>query len=423
MKTKTILILFFLCFISLEIVADTHYVSPNGGNVSPFDTWEKAAHIIQDAVVVASSNDIVLVTNGTYSTGGAVTPGFSLTNRVMINKPITLKSVNGPNVTTIAGHQDDGFFNRINIRAVYMTNHAKLIGFTLTSGGTKYSGNTIYNQSGGGLLIEGSCIITNCIVSNNKAKQGCGIYCNGAQIANCEIINNSRSMFDYSLRYNESGGGIYCTNGVVNNCIVTDNELQRGGGIFCINSSINNCMINNNSVSWNASWVGDGNGGGVYCNESIFNNCTIINNHAQEKGGGIFHKGNSFFYNSIIYNNYATNSQNYANYNDSGTYEYCCTFPFIEGEGNITNNPEFIDTANGDFHLFESSLCIDSGTNMSWMWSVTDLDGNDRIINGTVDIGAYEAIPEISVTGYQLSIIGFLFFFLKNKSIKTIIHG
>ena len=59
---------------------------------------------------------------------------------------------------------------------------------------------------------------------------------------------------------------------------------------------------------------------------------------------------------------------------------------------------------------------------MSWMWTATDLDGNDRIINGTVDMGAYEAIPEISVIGYQLSVIGILFFFLKNKSIKTIIR-
>ncbi len=43
-----------------------------------------------------------------------------------------------------------------------------------------------------------------------------------------------------------------------------------------------------------------------------------------------------------------------------------------------------------DFHLKAGSPCIDSGTNSASSLPVLDLDGNPRVINGTVDMGAYE---------------------------------
>ncbi|MEF8812186.1 MAG: PEGA domain-containing protein, partial [Bacteroidales bacterium] len=48
-----------------------------------------------------------------------------------------------------------------------------------------------------------------------------------------------------------------------------------------------------------------------------------------------------------------------------------------------------VPTTEGDFHLFTASPCIDAGVNDSVSVS-TDLDGEARIQNGTVDIGAYE---------------------------------
>ena len=78
-----------------------HYVSAgNPAPVSPFLTWETAASNIQDAVNAAADWDIVLVTNGVYEYGGERAPAASM-NRVMIAKPLVVRSVNGPAVTIL----------------------------------------------------------------------------------------------------------------------------------------------------------------------------------------------------------------------------------------------------------------------------------------------------------------------------------
>src|SRR5438874_9942045 len=46
--------------------------------------------------------------------------------------------------------------------------------------------------------------------------------------------------------------------------------------------------------------------------------------------------------------------------------------------------------AAGDYHLQPNSPCIDAGLNEAWMFGASDPDGNSRIVNGRVDIGAYE---------------------------------
>jgi len=56
--------------------AATLYVDVNSTNpVAPYTNWATAANVIQDAVDAAGTNDTVLVTNGTYSTGGKVMAG------------------------------------------------------------------------------------------------------------------------------------------------------------------------------------------------------------------------------------------------------------------------------------------------------------------------------------------------------------
>ena len=65
----------------------------------------------------------------------------------------------------------------------------------------------------------------------------------------------------------------------------------------------------------------------------------------------------------------------------------------------ITNNPEFRNIDLGDYRLESFSPCINTGTNMNWMWSSIDLDRNPRITDDRVDMGAYEYIPEPCLIG------------------------
>jgi hypothetical protein len=64
---------------------------------------------------------------------------------------------------------------------------------------------------------------------------------------------------------------------------------------------------------------------------------------------------------------------------------------------NTTNAPLFVSAF--DFHLLSNSPCINSGNN-AYVAGTTDLDGNPRVVGGTVDIGAYEYQTPSSVVSY-----------------------
>jgi predicted outer membrane repeat protein len=62
------------------------------------------------------------------------------------------------------------------------------------------------------------------------------------------------------------------------------------------------------------------------------------------------------------------------------------------GPNNLFNlDPQFRDPANGDYSLLPCSPLINAGSNAAAAGLLTDLAGNPRIQDGTVDIGAFES--------------------------------
>ncbi len=382
--------------------ADVLYVSTNCPNPQPpYASWSTAATNIQAAVSSAEAGDFIVVTDGVYSGG------------VTVSNPVTLLSVNGASSTVI----DGGGPRLPTPPCISLTNGSMLIGFTVTGGRDE-------DIPGGVLCFSSNVVLINCVISNNISVSGtAGV--SGGTLYNCTITDNNAGFSGFGgaagsilnnctitgnvgdsvggavgciLNYcvlarngcnNDAGGAMNCT---LNNCIVTENSCAlAGGGVY--DCTLNNCLVWNNSAAL----------GGGACFSSL-TNCTLVVNSAGGESEGIPVSGGAGAYGSTLNNcisyfniapaGFATN------YDTNSTLNYCCTIPLpASGIGNITNNPLFVNSADGNYQLQSSSPCINAGNN-AYVTSSTDLAGNPRIVGGTVDIGAYEYQTPTSEISY-----------------------
>lgn len=352
-------------------VPGTRYVDAGTANpIAPYTNWATAARTIQEAVDVALTGDTILVTNGVYATGGRVMYGL-LTNRVAVDKAIAIRSVNGPQFTSIQGRQPLGGAGDTAVRCVYLAANAALSGFTLTNGGTRASGDTAREMSGGGAWCESAAArLADCVVVGNYANSAAGgVY--GGALSNCVLRGN------ITFR----GGGFATASAAsLNNCLVISNLANNGAGIY--DASGGSCTVNNSAVIGNTSGSGLGDAGGVWGGR--LNNCTIAGNTSTYGAGGGTYQ--SVLNNCIVYFNSGYYSANYT----GGSFTNCCTTPLPStGNANIAFDPKFVNLAGGDVRLLATSPCINIGLN-SVTPGTTDLDGNPRVYGGTVDLGAYE---------------------------------
>ena len=371
------------------------YVARDSANPSsPYSSWATAATNIQDAVDAGFVTGTILVSNGVYQTGGRGVK--ALANRVVLDKRLTLQSINGPSVTTILGNPTIG---AAAVRCVYMADGTALEGFTLTQGATLNSGSWFEDWSGGGLWCETTnALVSNCVlIANSAADQGGGAF--QGTLSRCVIQGNyasfgggvGGSILNQCLLATNSvywvGGGAYSS--TLNRCLVMGNSASTGGGT-------DQCLVNDSILFGNQASTG---AGGDYA--STLNNCTVVSNSAPWSGG----TSSSTLNNCIVYYNTAPDRPNYY-----GEFlSHCCTTPTPGGTGNITNAPLFVNLAAGNLRLQSNSPCVNAGDN-TYVSSGADFDGRPRVMGGTVDIGAYE---------YQSSSLNLFLAWLQDHSLPT----
>ncbi|MCK4311221.1 MAG: T9SS type A sorting domain-containing protein, partial [Candidatus Cloacimonetes bacterium] len=202
------------------------------------------------------------------------------------------------------------------------------------------------------------------------------------------------------------------------NVIISENIAAfGGGGIFLSTTTItlSNVVINHNEASGGLS----PDGGGIYSmnSVSVLANVTIAENTTWGEYGGIYCKDNSNFTlsNCILWNDstaeiYLEDSSIDVVYSDiQGGWV---------GEGNIDEDPYFINPAIGLFTLSMYSPCIGAGIdeieiNGTWYYApLFDIEGNPRPdpAGSMPDMGAYESFlgePQVGIEDCQLSIVDF----------------
>jgi parallel beta-helix repeat protein len=288
---------------------------------------------------------------------------------------------------------------------------------TATITGNEISGNTSTGYSasyGGGVYVSESSTatitdneISGNTVSSNNASYGGGVYFGESSTGTLTSNVISENTANYA-------GGIYfggsSTGTLTSNVISENTATSSGGGVYFSASS--EAIIINNVISAN---IAGSSGGGLIISQSDLTTLTnnTISNNGANYGGGVFLKlqddtDSADIYNNIIWDNSADTQGNdlYINndgngnympspfnllYNDidqsfDGTY---IVLPVLIDSSNLDNlDPIFVDV--GDYHLQAGSPCIDTGDNAAPSLPSTDKDGNPRIANGIVDMGAYE---------------------------------
>lgn len=365
-------------------------------------SWANAYLSLQDALKTARDcgcNEI-WVAEGTYYTHTDTDPAyydiaFELINGIPVyggfsgNETSRDSRKRLSNETILEGdiNGDGGSDTTYIIKAVDVNEGTILDGFTLRNG---------YEAA---IQIDGGSPV----IKHNKVSENFlnGIECieqSSPDITNCQIEGNTG---------NSDKAGIYCEDSDANIacCIIKDNG---GHGIKCSNSDANItlCLIGGNTyngiygkdmsdtsaIVMKNNWIYKNGGSGIHLDyyeeegiDSVIQNNTIVDNDDY----GV--ESPSYFEvltNCIIWGNYRSLKWTGHNVNYS-----CIEGGYAGGTNIISGNPLFYNDPNdpNNYHLDVNSPCIDAGdTNFTGETGETDIDGEERVLNGRVDMGADE---------------------------------
>jgi hypothetical protein len=322
------------------------------------------------------------------------------------------------------------------------------------------------------LTITGSTMTNNTAGPGGDSAQGSagaggrggGIYADLVTIVDSVVSGNAAGDGGAGARngLGGSGGGVHAETAVIDATRIEGNRAGAvagmgskgtggsggdGGGLYCAVLDLTNSLVAGNQTGPGAAGSfgtdGPGVGGGLWCTAGLIRHCTIVNNLAHLDGAdaksqavlgaGVFCDSRTVLSHTILYGNTPDQLAGH----DCSNVTYCN----IEGQvcqgrsGNLSEPAMFIkpgvwvhaDDANvgvepddpnavwrpGEYRLLTGSPCIDAG-DRSFVPGAdeTDLGGRSRLVDGRVDIGAFEAQTLLPVYRFWSQVSGKHFYTL-----------
>jgi hypothetical protein len=394
-----------------SLSAATFYVDIDATGNNDGTSWTNAYTDLQSALNAASSGDDIWLAEGTYYPSVEVDVDNSGGSNV---REVTFQIPNG--VSLYGGF--DGSESLLSDRN-YFLHTSTLSGDIGVQGDSSDNAyHVIFTEDVSSSTVVDGVTITegyaDLLAGNNKNYHGAGWMntTTGATLSSPTLTNVTFSN-NHAAAW---GGGManYVQNGgtcqsVYTNCTFTNNIGPWGGGAIW-NTGYSNGTADITAINCLFIHNGGGGNGGAINNDGRLNaqsnatiiNCTFYDNDAQQ-GGAIYNDAasngtsNATVKNSIFWSNVGGGNSFYNANTSTTTVSYTLLNEATTGVGTTAGlnmiyntNPLFVNEAIDNFVLSSLSPAIDTGDNSSNVLSF-DLYGNNRIINGTINLGPFEA--------------------------------
>ncbi len=311
---------------------------------------------IREALAQCADGDVIVLEPGIYI-------GPDNRNIDFMGLAVTIRSIDpvNPNIVnnTIIDCENAG---RAFVFQSGEDANSVLAGLTIINGRSVYGGAVNFSNASKPKVAD-------CVFSANYASYGGAVACGGGSrplLANCIIKGNSAIL----------GGAVYsnAADPTISNSLVVANTASLGGAIYYSlgSAAVRNCTFTANIASA---------GGAIYCynSGSVSVDNTILWQNSAAAGPQLFLAGSARA--DVIYSDVHGGPSN-AVVKEGSTLNW--------DAGSIADDPCFVQS-DGDYHLLENSPCIDTGSPLLVVVAAeTDIDGDPRIINKRIDIGADE---------------------------------
>ncbi|MBD2705248.1 hypothetical protein IC229_31810 [Spirosoma sp. BT702] len=438
--------------LSVNVAPSRLYVKANATGTNTGLDWANAFTDLQSALnygecpanlteiwvaagVYKPTTDTTRSVSFSMPSGVAIYGGFVGNETTLAQRPIVNPIIGHPSNTTLSGNigdpaiQTDNSYHVIKNLGNELDSTAVLDGFVIKDGyGVGLVGR---NTSGAGILnVHSSPTLVNCSLESNQSSLGGAMATYNASsptLTNCSFINNTAQV------YKGHGGAIYNEDGSIRltNCSLEANRGYYGGAIALAatlrsskpNVTLINCRLTDNYALTH--------GGALYNADGSLTllNCSLQNNRSRSRGGACYNdtdgleSRNISLTNCSLQGNYSPNGG--ATYIGSGTINitnsvlwdngsnetfggsqgnqvsYSLLEPavvgYINGGNNLmtTTSPFVSPTPQipSELALRAGSPALNVGSNAAYQsvnGPATDLAGNVRIQQTTIDLGAFE---------------------------------